>query len=85
MSRIRIRHTTGYRYEQPAVASYNESRMLPSTSDGQFVIYSNLDIRPNTSINTYEDYWGTKVVSFDVLAPHTELQLTGRRVPKIDP
>ncbi|MDR7233669.1 transglutaminase N-terminal domain-containing protein [Agrococcus sediminis] len=85
MSRIRIRHTTGYRYEQPAVASYNESRMLPSTSDGQFVIYSNLDIRPNTSINTYEDYWGTKVVSFDVLAPHTELQLTATSLVEVRP
>ena len=85
MSRLRIRHTTGYRYEQPAVASYNESRMLPSTSDGQFVIYSNLDIRPNTSINTYEDYWGTKVVSFDVLAPHTELQLTATSLVEVRP
>jgi len=85
VSRIRIRHTTGYRYEQPAVASYNESRMLPSTSDGQFVIYSNLDIRPNTSANTYEDYWGTKVVSFDVLAPHTELQLTATSLVEVRP
>lgn len=85
MSRIRIRHTTGYRYEQPAMASYNESRMLPSTSDGQFVIYSNLDIRPNTSINTYEDYWGTKVVSFDVLQPHTELQLTATSLVEVRP
>lgn len=85
MSRIRIRHTTGYRYEQPAVASYNESRMLPSTSDGQFVIYSNLDIRPNTSVNSYEDYWGTTVVSFDVLAPHTELQLTATSLVEVRP
>jgi len=85
VSRIRIRHTTGYRYEQPAVASYNESRMLPSTSDGQFVIYSNLDIRPNTSVNTYEDYWGTTVVSFDVLAPHTGLQLTATSLVEVRP
>lgn len=85
MSRIRIRHTTGYRYETPAVASYNESRMLPSTSDGQFVIYSNLDIRPNTSVNSYEDYWGTTVVSFDVLAPHTELQLTATSLVEVRP
>ncbi len=85
MSRIRIRHTTGYRYEAPSVASYNEARMLPSTSDGQFVIYSNLDIRPNTSVNTYDDYWGTKVTSFDVLAPHTELQLTATSLVEVRP
>ncbi|QUW17891.1 transglutaminase family protein [Agrococcus sp. Marseille-Q4369] len=85
MSRLRIRHTTGYRYERPVVASYNESRMLPSTSDGQFVIYSNLDVRPSTSVNTYDDYWGTKVVSFDVLAPHTELQLTATSLVEVRP
>lgn len=85
MSRIRIRHTTGYRYKAPAVASYNEARMLPSTSDGQFVIYSNLDIRPNTSVNTYADYWGTKVVSFDVLSGHTELQLTATSLVEVRP
>ena len=85
MSRIRIRHTTGYRYKAPAVASYNEARMLPSTSDGQFVIYSNLDVRPSTSVNTYEDYWGTKVTSFDVLSPHTELQLTATSLVEVRP
>ncbi|MFC7431965.1 MULTISPECIES: transglutaminase N-terminal domain-containing protein [unclassified Agrococcus] len=85
MSRIRIRHTTGYRYKSPAVASYNEARMLPSTSDGQFVIYSNLDVRPSTSVNTYEDYWGTTVTSFDVLSPHTELQLTATSLVEVRP
>lgn len=85
MSRIRIRHVTGFRYEKPATASYNESRMLPATSDGQFVIASNLDIQPSTSVNTYEDYWGTKVVSFDVLQPHTELQITATSLVEVRP
>ena len=85
MSRIRIRHTTGYRYRDNVVASYNEARMLPQTADGQFVIYSNLDIRPHTSHNTYEDYWGTKVSSFDVLTPHTELQLTATSLVEVRP
>ncbi|WP_430591722.1 transglutaminase family protein [Humidisolicoccus flavus] len=85
MSRIRIRHTTGYRYRAPAVASYNEARMLPSTSDGQFVIYSNLDVRPMTSLTSYEDYWGTKVSGFDILNPHTELQLTATSLVEVRP
>ena len=85
MSRIHIRHTTGYRYEEPAKASYNEARMLPVSTDGQFVIYSNLEIEPNTSVNQYDDYWGTRVTSFDVLSPHTELQLTAESLVEVRP
>lgn len=85
MSRIRITHTTGYRYEAPAMASYNEARMLPVSSDGQFVIYSHLDIHPYTSMNQYDDYWGTRVVSFDVLNPHSELQLTAESLVEVRP
>ncbi|WP_293697419.1 transglutaminase family protein [uncultured Agrococcus sp.] len=85
MSRIRITHTTGYRYEAPAMASYNEARMLPVSSDGQFVIYSNLDIHPYTSMNQYDDYWGTRVTSFDVLNPHSELQLTAESLVEVRP
>lgn len=85
MSRIRIKHTTGYRYEEPAMASYNEARMLPVSADGQFVIYSNLDIRPYTNVNQYDDYWGTRVTSFDVLNPHSELQLTAESLIEVRP
>lgn len=85
MSRLRIRHTTGYRYESPATASYNEARMTPATNDDQFVLFSRLDIRPNTAVNTYEDYWGTKVTAFEVLSPHTELQLTATSLVEVRP
>lgn len=58
MSRLRIRHTTGFTYAGDVVASYNEARMLPASSDGQLVLFSNLDIRPVTSVHAYTDYWG---------------------------
>ncbi|PPH92013.1 transglutaminase family protein [Rathayibacter sp. AY1D5] len=76
MSRLRIRHTTGFTYAGDVVASYNEARMLPASSDGQLVLFSNLDIRPVTSVHAYTDYWGTRVSSFDVLDAHRELSLT---------
>ena len=85
MSRIHIKHITGYRYEEPAKASYNEARMLPVSTDGQFVIYSDLTIEPNTSVNQYDDYWGTRVTSFDVLSPHTELHLTAESLVEVRP
>ena len=44
MKRLRIEHATGYSYEGEVVASYNEARMLPSSSDTQFVLSSQLKL-----------------------------------------
>ncbi|MEA9986467.1 MULTISPECIES: transglutaminase family protein [Subtercola] len=85
MNRLRIRHVTGYRYEGEVQASYNEARMLPVSSEGQFVLYSNLDITPLSSNHTYLDYWGTRVSSFEVLTPHKELSLTANSLIEVRP
>lgn len=76
MKRLRIRHVTGYRYEEEITASYNEARMLPSTDGRQLVLDARLQIAPVTSRYTYQDYWGTTVVAFDALTSHRELSLT---------
>jgi transglutaminase-like putative cysteine protease len=85
MTRLRIRHVTGYRYEGEVAASYNEARMLPVSSEGQFVLFSNLDITPISSNHTYLDYWGTRVSSFEVLTPHQELSLTANSLIEVRP
>ena len=85
MTRLRIKHTTGYRYEGEVQASYNEARMLPVSSDGQFVLFSNLDITPLSSNHTYVDYWGTRVSSFEVLTGHKELALTANSLIEVRP
>jgi transglutaminase-like putative cysteine protease len=85
MTRLRIRHVTGYRYEGEVAASYNEARMLPVSSEGQFVLFSNLDISPISSNHTYLDYWGTRVSSFEVLTPHQELSLTANSLIEVRP
>ena len=59
MKRLRIEHTTGFDYPGNVGASYNEARMLPTTSDSQFVLSSQLDIEPSTAVNYYVDYFGT--------------------------
>ncbi|GAA4679450.1 transglutaminase family protein [Frondihabitans cladoniiphilus] len=76
MSRLRIRHVTGFQYEGEAKASYNEARMLPASTENQFVLSSNLRIEPNSGAHEYLDYWGTRVSSFEVLQPHRQLSLT---------
>ena len=49
MSRLRVRHVTGYRYGGNVTQSYNEARMLPQSGNGQFVLASNLEISPISS------------------------------------
>ena len=40
--------------------------MLPASTEGQLVLFSNLDILPISSQHSYVDYWGTRVSSFEI-------------------
>jgi transglutaminase-like putative cysteine protease len=83
VNRLRIRHMTGFHYGGEVTASYNEARMLPSSSDGQLVLFSNLEILPMSSHHTYTDYWGTKVSAFEILTEHAELSLTATSLVEV--
>ncbi|MFB3978696.1 transglutaminase family protein [Microbacterium proteolyticum] len=85
MKRLRIEHQTGFTYPGDVVASYNEARMLPVSTDSQFVLSSSLDIEPSTSVNQYVDYFGTRVAAFDVLSPHSGLTITARSLVEVRP
>lgn len=85
MKRLRIEHQTGFVYPGDVVASYNEARMLPGSTDSQFVLSSSLDIEPSTSVNQYVDYFGTRVAAFDVLSPHAALTITARSLVEVRP
>lgn len=83
MRRLRIVHRTGYTYDAPANASYNEARMLPANGAGQFVISSRLTVPNRVSQHDYVDYFGTRVSSFEVLAPHDELTLVASSLVEV--
>lgn len=85
MRRLRIRHETGFRYPQPVTASYNEARMHPKDTTRQLVLASRLDISPVTSRDAHTDYWGTRVVSFEVLGRHDSLNLQADSLVEIQP
>jgi transglutaminase-like putative cysteine protease len=85
VKRLRIEHSTGFTYHGDVSASYNEARMLPGTNESQFVLSSSFDIEPSTSVNSYVDYFGTRVNSFDVLSPHSELKITARSLVEVRP
>lgn len=83
MSRLRVKHVTGYHYGGNVTQSYNEARMLPQSGNGQFVLASNLEISPISSSHGYVDYWGTRVNSFEILTPHEELSLTATSLVEV--
>ncbi len=85
MKRLRVRHVTGFHYDGEVTASYNEARMLPASSEGQFVLSSNLEILPISGQHNYVDYWGTRVSSFEVLTPHRELSLSAMSLVEVWP
>ncbi|MCU1558007.1 MAG: transglutaminase family protein [Microbacteriaceae bacterium] len=74
---------TGFRYGGEVNASYNEARMLPTSGEGQLVLYSNLEILPISAHHGYVDYWGSRVSSFEVLTPHKELSLTATSLVEV--
>ena len=78
--RVRVVHTTGYQYEAPVMQSYNEARLTPRGDRRQNVVVSRVETTPATRAYRYTDYWGTEVTSFDLHAPHKELQVVASSV-----
>lgn len=90
--RLRVVHTTGYRYDGPVAQSYNEARLTPRSDDRQNLMVARLETVPATRAYKYTDYWGTEVNAFDLFTPHTELKVvassvvetTGQPLPAVD-
>jgi transglutaminase-like putative cysteine protease len=77
MTRLRIEHRTGYTYDRKVTVSYNEARMTPVTDSQQVVLESTLKVNPAGAVlNSYRDYWGTRVTAFDMQIPHDFLAVT---------
>jgi len=83
--RLRIVHRTQVRYQGPVRASYNEARMTPLALPRQSVL--NADVRADIPVPiwTYSDYWGTDVSSFDIQAPHEELEIIAQATVETRP
>ncbi|HEX4249682.1 MAG TPA: transglutaminase family protein [Pseudonocardia sp.] len=78
--RIRVVHSTGYRYSGPVTQSYNEVRLTPRGDNRQNVIVTRVETVPATRAYRFTDYWGTVVTAFDLHAPHTELEVVSTSV-----
>ncbi|MGA8852291.1 MAG: transglutaminase family protein [Aeromicrobium sp.] len=82
---LRIKHTTGYHYENGAAASFNEARMTPATTSEQYVLRSRMEISPSPWTYEYRDYWGTTVTAFEVHDPHDDLAVVATTTVETQP
>jgi transglutaminase-like putative cysteine protease len=82
---MRVVHATGYAYKSPVTASFNEARLTPRSDSRQNVILNRVETTPATRSYRYVDYWGTAVTSFDLHAPHTELEVVSSSVVETEP
>ncbi|MGN1290051.1 MAG: transglutaminase domain-containing protein [Bradyrhizobium sp.] len=56
--RLRIAHTTTYRYEPAASGVIQILRMTPSSHDGQYVADWQIDVSTDSRLDTHEDAFG---------------------------
>lgn len=73
--RLHISHRTGYSYAGLVDASFNEVRMTPLHRDGQVLLSHSLHVSPTATVQSYVDYWGAHVETFDVHQPHDRLEV----------
>jgi transglutaminase-like putative cysteine protease len=66
-------------------ASYNEARMTPRALPRQSVLDAEVRADIPVPIWTYRDYWGTEVCSFDIQAPHDELEILAQATVETGP
>ena len=74
--RLHVLHETGFAYDGLARASHNEARLTPAALPTQSVLTTELRVRPTAGRSTYRDYWGNRVVAFQLDEPHASLEVT---------
>ncbi|WP_328823344.1 transglutaminase family protein [Metallococcus carri] len=81
---LRLVHRAGYTYSGPATASYNEARMVPRSTAGQTVQHTRLEITPTPWQESWTDYFGTRVTTFELHEPHDALTAVATSTVEVD-
>src|SRR5258707_867041 len=56
--RLRIAHSTNYRYEPPATGVIQILRMTPSSHDGQYIAEWQIDVSTDSRLDVHQDAFG---------------------------
>ena len=73
--RLDIRYVTRFDYGSTVVESQNELRACPASDAHQQVVHYRVTTTPAARVASYIDYWGTRVDTFGVAAPHERLEV----------
>jgi transglutaminase-like putative cysteine protease len=73
--RLRISHTTTYRYEPPATGVIQVLRMTPGSHDGQYVAEWQIDVSDDTRLDMHYDAFGN-VTHVLTMGPTEDLVIT---------
>ncbi len=74
--RIRVSHTTTYRYETPPTGVTQLLRLTPRNHDGQYVLNWRVDLSEDCLLHQYEDAFGNVAHTFTADGPFDELKVT---------
>lgn len=74
--RIRISHTTTYRYDTPPKSVTQALRLTPRNHDGQYVVNWRIDLSQDCELRPQEDAFGNLVHTFTADGPFNELSIS---------
>jgi transglutaminase-like putative cysteine protease len=78
--RLEIRYVNEFLYAEPVTESHNHLRACPADGGAQRLFGYQVEVSPETRINSYTDYWGTRVDEFGIRAPHSTLRVIAESV-----
>jgi transglutaminase-like putative cysteine protease len=84
---LEVRHSTHYKYANPAVFSQHLLRLTPGATPGQRVAITHVQILPEPeSVDVHTDVFGNRVHVATVSRPHEELEIVATsRVDRTQP
>jgi transglutaminase-like putative cysteine protease len=78
---LRIRHITRFSYYAPVSESAMEMRLHPRTDAQQRCLAFNLVVTPSASSDSYSDYLGNVIYTFDIPKRHRGGKWPARSLP----
>jgi transglutaminase-like putative cysteine protease len=78
--RLEIRYVNEFLYAEPVTESHNLLRACPADGNQQRLLAYRVEVSPDTRIDSYTDYWGTRVDEFGIRAAHSSLRVIAESV-----
>ena len=78
--RLEIRYLNRFAYTEPAWESHNLLRACPTSDEHQRLIDYRVQVAPEARVNSFTDYWGTRVDEFGIKEPHQTLLVSAEAV-----